>query len=291
MIHDMSPQQKAPAPVPLAEGFAAFGAVAVPDYYHSPSERFLVRNRSGRWLAHSLTSYKRILISRGLSPTPDKKKPEVMAETDVAILEVQNLRDVVRYGRLCGRNSGFYEDGSIRVLVTEDMSLIEPVPGENPTITAILNGLFMASETPEVGAAQIHTFLGWMQSSVVALRAGSRQQQQALVICGIRDCGKSFVQHQIITPSLAGRHADAARVFLRGNDFNGDLFEAEHLFLDDCTGSLAIRDRLAFGAILKAYTVGATVKGLHAKGRDAITLAPWWRISITCNDDPEAMMV
>jgi hypothetical protein len=171
------------------------------------------------------------------------------------------------------------------------MALIEPQPGEAPTIKAVLEGLFLESESEAVGNAQLHTFLGWLKSSVEALRAGRQQQQQALAICGVRDCGKSFIQHHIITPCLAGRAADAERYFLRGNDFNADLFAAEHLVLDDCRASTKIADRLAFAAKIKQHTVGATVASLHGKGKDAITVRPWWRISITCNDDPESLLV
>ena len=254
------------------------------DYFYSRNETYLVRDPEGRWLTLKADSYKRILKTlRGFLSTP---------EIDQEIVGVQMKNNVARYGPLCGRNSGFYleADGS-RHLVTVDMSLIDPQPGNYPTITAVINGLFRNSESEDVGNAQIHTLLGWLKSSVEALRAGRQQQQQALAICGVRDCGKSFVQHHIITPCLAGRAADAERYFLRGNDFNADLFEAEHLVLDDCRASIKIADRLAFAAKLKQFTVGATVASLHGKGKDAINVRPWWRISITCNDDPESLLV
>lgn len=262
---------------------------SVPDYYHSPSEKFLVKNQAGRWLPHSMGFYRRILASRGIKTKP--AQGEAMAEADHHILEVVNSFDVSGYGPLCGRNAGFIDEGGTRYLVTEDMDLIEQQKGTCPTIHAVLTGLFAKSETEEIGSAQTHVFLGWMKSSVEALRAGRRQQQQALAICGEADCGKSLAQHLIVTPCLAGRESDAYRAFLRGNDFNANLFKAEHLFLDDCQCSTSIKDRLAFGTILKTHTVGASVKGLHAKGRDEINISPWWRITITLNDSPEAMMI
>jgi len=267
----------------------ALEAEAVPDYYHPASEKFLVRNNSGRWLPHSAASFKRILASRGVRTKPAQGEP--LSEADLEILSIQDDFDVSAYGPLCGRNSGFIDEGGTRLLVTEDMRLIEPVKGKCPTIDSVLLGLFDQSESDEVGAAQLHTALGWLQSSARALRAGRRQQQQALAICGEADCGKSVFQHLIVTPCLAGREADAERAFLRGNDFNANLYKAEHLFLDDCQCSTSIKDRLAFGTILKTHTVGATTKGLHAKGRDEINVSPWWRITITLNDSPEAMMV
>lgn len=259
------------------------------DYFHAPTETFLVRNSAGRWLPFRQGSFKRLLVARGLSGKAGKG--DAMPETDIEIVRVQTENDVARYGPLCGRNSGFYEADGSRVLVTEDMRLIEPMPGKTPTIHAVIKGLLRDGETEETGLAQMHTFFGWLKSSAEALRAGRQQQQQALAICGVKDCGKSFVQHHIITPCLAGRSADAERYFLRGNDFNSDLFGAEHLTLDDCQASTAIRDRLQFAARLKGHTVGATVKSCHGKGRDAVTVRPWWRITITLNDDPESLLV
>lgn len=268
---------------------AALGEETVADYYHAPSERFLVRNPAGRWLPYGSSSYRRILAGRGVAVA--REKGVVLSEADHVMLDVQTNNDVSRYGPLCGRNAGFFDEGGIRHLVTEGMKLIEPVPGHTPTIHRILAGLLVNGEDADVGNAQIHSFLGWMKSSVVALRAGRPQQQQALAIAGPPDCGKSVLQHFLITPALAGRSADAHRYFLRDNDFNSELFAVEHLTLDDCAASTRISDRLAFGARLKGVAVGSAVKSCHGKGRDAVNLRPWWRLTITCNDDPEALMV
>ena len=262
---------------------------AVPDYYHSPSEKFLVMNQAGRWLAYSAGPFKRVLAGRGLPTKPISGEP--VSHADIEILQTQDNHDITGYGPLCGRNAGFIEERGTRYLVTENMDLIEPQKGTCPTIHAVLTGMFFTSETEEIGTAQMHVFFGWLKSSAAALRAGRRQQQQALAICGETGCFKSQLQHQIVTPCLAGREADAYRAFLRGNDFNSNLFKAEHLFLDDCQCSTSIKDRLAFGTILKTHTDGASVKGLHAKGRDEINISPWWRITISLNDAPEAMMI
>lgn len=268
---------------------AALNSETAPDYYHAPSERFLVRNPAGRWMPFAVTSYKRLLASRGVATS--REKGESMSEADHRILQTQLENDIARYGPLCGRDSGFYQENGIRHLVTENMRLIEPEMGDWPIIRAMIQGLLVSGEDKVIGLAQLHAFCGWLQSSVQALRAGRYQQQQALAITGPKDCGKSFIQHSLITPALAGRAVDAQRFFIRGNDFNGDLFNGEHLTLDDCAASTRIADRLAFGARLKGATVGAAVGALHAKGRDAVAIRPWWRVTITCNDDPEALCV
>ena len=266
----------------------ALGLDPVDDYFYPPSEIFLVKNPGGRWLPLRKKSYEKILISRGLNHRTDGQP---MSDVDLEIIRVMMENDLSRHGPLCGKNAGFFESDGIRILVTEDMNLIEPRKGSMLTIKAVLYGLFQQSENQETGLAQMHTFLAWLKSSAEALRAGRQQQQQALAICGPADCGKSFVQHNIITPCLAGRSADANRYFLKGNDFNSDLFKAEHLTLDDSVASTSIRDRIAFGQRIKEHTTGATVKGCHGKGLDQVHLRPWWRISITVNDDPEAMLV
>jgi hypothetical protein len=268
---------------------AALGIEDVPDYYYPQSERFLVRNPGGRWLPVSISSYKRILAGRGVNTA--RQKGETMSEADHVIEKTILENDIARYGPLCGRDSGFYIENGIRHLVTENRRLIEPQKGEWPIIDQFIGGLLLSQEDAATGHAQMHALFGWLQSSIQALRAGRYQQQQALAIAGPKDCGKSFIQHALITPCLAGRASNAERYFIRGNDFNGELFNAEHLTLDDCAASTAIRDRLAFGARLKGATVGASVGALHAKGKDAIAIRPWWRISITCNDDPEALCV
>jgi len=170
------------------------------------------------------------------------------------------------------------------------MQLPEPVKGGWSVLKQVLRGLLCINEEIEIGEAQFHTFCGWVKSSVEALREGREQQQQALAICGPAGCGKSLIQH-LITEMLAGRSAKAERYFNGKTDFNADLFAAEHLILEDNHVSTRITDRLKLGASLKEHCVGVTTASLHAKGRTAINIRPWWRVSITLNDDPEAMMI
>ena len=258
------------------------------DYYDSNASKFLICNDAGRWLPFSVADYKRHLRSRGLNVKPETG--ELLSEADEVILDVQNHRDVSFHGPICGRSAGpLFENGS-RVLVTEDMKLPEPVPGNCSTIKAVFEGLLMTKEELEIGRKQLHTVYGWLKSSVEALRAGKEQQQQALAMCGPAGCGKSLTQH-LLTEMLAGRSAKAERYFSGKTPFNADLFAAEHLILEDEHCSTRITDRLKLGASLKQHCVGATTASLHTKHKTAVNLPAWWRVSITLNDDPEAMMV
>lgn len=274
-------------PITLASLDEAAGQPPPTDYYNAISKAFLVKNTRGSWLAHDVTSYKRILRSRG-----HRSKPEgtALSEVEIQIMDVQNHRDVNYHGPICGRNAGFREENGNRFLVTEDMKIPDPIKGDFSTLSDVLQGLLAKNETHDIGEAQLNTFYGWLKSSVHALRQGREQQQQALAICGPAGAGKSLIQH-LITEMLAGRSAKAERYFNGKTDFNGDLFTAEHLILEDNHVSTRISDRLKLGSSLKEHCVGVTTASLHAKGQTAINIRPWWRVSITLNDDPEAMMI
>ncbi len=73
-------------------------------------------------------------------------------------------------------------------------------------------------------------------------------------------------------------------------DFNAELFGAEHLMIEDETPSTDIRSRRTLGTNIKAFAVNKS-QSCDAKGRQAITLSPFWRLSISLNDEPEDLMI
>jgi hypothetical protein len=72
--------------------------------------------------------------------------------------------------------------------------------------------------------------------------------------------------------------------------FNAELFGAEHLMIEDEAASTDLRARRKFGASIKDVTVNE-VQSCHAKNRQAISLRPLWRITISLNDEPENLMI
>jgi hypothetical protein len=271
-----------PQPITLA----SFGVE--PDYFEPQSCRYLVRTDSGHWLPLYEASYKRFLRADGVNAHPENGNP--LSDIDASVMDVQKNRHISHYGPICGRNAGLLEANGQRILVTEDLRLPEPAPGSWTNLRAVIEGLLGAGEDETTGRLQVATFHGWIKSSVQALRAGQIQQQQALAICGPPRCGKSFLQG-LITHMLGGRAAKAERYFSGKTPFNADLYGAEHLILEDEHCSTRIDCRLKLGASLKQHTVSTYLGSLHAKGRNAVNLPGWWRVSITLNDDPEAMMV
>jgi hypothetical protein len=72
--------------------------------------------------------------------------------------------------------------------------------------------------------------------------------------------------------------------------FNSNLAGTEHLRIGDENPHTDIRARRNFGAQLKNITVEESHQ-VEAKYRDALTLRPFWRLSISLNDEPENLMV
>jgi hypothetical protein len=263
----------------------ADNSVITGSYYDGERKEYLIKNRRSVWLSLGETAFKRHLKSAGISSKVEDG--QVLSGVDQQILDVQHDRDIQYSGRLCGKKEGFYTEGQTRFLVTDSYRLPETRPGEWPILNAIIGGL-LGNNTH--GQTQVEVFHGWMQIAQIALRAGRIQAAQALAIAGPVGCGKSLLQN-LITTCLGGRVAKPHRYMTGDTPFNGELFEAEHLMLEDEFMSRSIRDRLKLGAALKNFCVATRAQSCHRKGRQAITLPAWWRLSITLNDDPEAMLV
>jgi hypothetical protein len=89
---------------------------------------------------------------------------------------------------------------------------------------------------------------------------------------------------------MGGRSAKPFQFMTGGTQFNSELFHAEHLMIEDEAASFDYRVRVKMGASLKSFVVNEDQR-CHPKNRPALTLRPFWRLSITLNDDPESLMV
>jgi hypothetical protein len=255
-------------------------------YYDVSKKEYLVRNESGRWLSLADAQFKLRLRKRGI-PTR-KADDSLVSAGEQVMLQIQDYRDVQYSGALAGRKSGFYEENGVRLLVTSDPKLIAAVKGEWPTLKAFVTNLVSGGNEPW-GDRQLSTLFGWLKIAIQALRVGQFQPGQALTFAGPVNCGKSLLQSGI-TEILAGRSAKAA-LFLQGRtDFNSELFGAEHLVLEDEAASTSHQARAMLGSQIKAITVNR-VHPCHGKRRDIVNLCPWWRLSISCNDRPDKLLI
>lgn len=260
----------------------AVAAKAPESYYDQGKGTYLLLDGNNEWMALNETQFKRVLKAAGLSNRT--KEGETVSPQDQAILAVQRDRNVHLAGPLAGFESGYHCIGASRILVTTSPRIIEPKQGDWSLLRAVLEGLF--GESDEV---QVLHFLGWVKVAFEALRAGQTRPGQALVLCGPHNCGKSLLQN-LLTEILGGRAAKPYQAMTGGTAFNADLFGAEHLMVEDEQPSTEIRARRSFGSQIKAITVNEAQR-LHAKYRDGIILRPFWRLSVSLNDEPEALMV
>jgi hypothetical protein len=251
-------------------------------YFDAGRNCYWIRDDCGCWISLNETQFKRVLRMRGISPR--MLQGAHVSLLDLHLIETQQRANVHYAGALAGYATGVYDMGERRILVTESPRLIHPNPGEWPTFKTVIDGLLHDQECDQ----QPYLF-GWLKISYEALRAGERRPGQALVLAGEHDCGKSLLQN-LITLILGGRSARPYQYMSGLTPFNSDLFEAEHLMIEDEQASTDIRARRNFGAQLKNITV-VDWQRCHAKNRVAISLSPFWRLSVTVNDEPENLMV
>lgn len=254
-------------------------------YYHPDSSKFYVEIPSTGWLSQSVTQLKRRLKLAGIS---DKTVQDRL---------IQNIEDSrrIRYAApLAGKMAGYFVENNIPILVTESPRLIDPVKGDCKKLLQLISQLLTNDKSVPnssfLGLKQLLTFHYWLKAAVKALREGRHEQAQVLVLCGEAGSGKSLLQ-ALITEMLGGRAAKPERYMTSKTPFNAELFEAEHLMLEDeFTGTKKV-DRSKLGAEIKKMTVSTRLQSCHRKSRTAVNLPVFWRVTISLNDEPESLQM
>jgi energy-coupling factor transporter ATP-binding protein EcfA2 len=271
--------------MPIAE------ALPSPEAFYDPAvsgKCFYIRNTRNSFIPITGADFKRYLKKRGFAHETSDAEP--LSEVDRMIDDVQTGKDVEYAGPLAGHSAGEYQMQHRRVLVTEGPRMIEPVPGPWDTLEALLRGLLIPEhDDAQVGESQLWVLYSWLKVGLTALRAGKRRPGQVLVIAGPPACGKSLLQN-MLTKLFGGRSAKPYQYLSGGTQFNSELFHAEHLMIEDETASFELRVRRQLGANLKGFVVNQSQR-CHPKNRQALTLYPFWRVSITLNDEAENLMV
>ena len=255
-------------------------------YWLEGSDKFFRRSPDGsRFLQVGVADLRRRFKRDGLSSRP--AEGETCSKLDRLIVAVQDNRIVDWSGNVAGFKAGVYPMHGRSVLVKESPKVPVPVPGDWSFICEFLRSRL---DVPEFGSRQLFSFMAWCKFAFEALASGNHQSGPALALCGPSDCGKSRIQHNIITPLLGGRDADPSAFLLGKTEFNSELIGAEHHLIEDMASALDTAARAFFGEQVKKAVVGDIMRG-HAKGRDAVTLSAFRRLSISMNDNPERMRV
>lgn len=254
-------------------------ALPLPEIYFSPLGGYYRRESRGNFIPVNEGQAKSWLKEQGYSDRDDK---DGVSEIASVLLRVQNKQNIDFAGGLAGHTAGYYSMNGAPILVTNSPKLLERRPGEWPTLQHLLEGMFRDAEHD-----QLAYFNGWLKMAVEAVYGGNWQPSQVLVLAGPVESCKSLLQ-QIITEALGGRAAFAHNYFSGGSNFNGELFQAEHLMIEDEAECANLHERRSLGARLKQVAVNRK-HYCHAKNRQPLSLEPIWRLSISLNDDPERL--
>jgi hypothetical protein len=252
------------------------------DAFYDPARKaYWIANNRGEFIEVNESALCLHLEKAGFTRAAEKGSLSLAQER---LIEIQRELDVVYAGPLAGHAVGLQEMCGQRVLVTRAAKLVRTCSGACPNIDALLSGLLADPEYDQVSYV-----LGWLKVAYEALAEGKLRHGQMLALAGPKDCGKSLLQN-LITEVLGGRAAKPYRYMCGGTEFNGDLFCAEHLMIEDEVALTDIRARRHFGSRIKDFTVN-TVQSCHGKNRQAISLKPFWRVSISLNDEPENLLI
>lgn len=252
-------------------------------YYDSGRKEYLYKNQR-KWLSLDEGKFKMNLIDLGYKKS--KPRLEKTSELERKILDIREHSDVDYVGGLAGYKAGFYQLGDQRLLITHGPKIVYPVAGNCDLIMQIIDNLLNDEE--EESGQQLLFFLCWLKIAYESLLNGSFRPGQVIVFAGTHGCGKSLVQ-KIITEILGGRSARPYKYMTEQTEFNGDLFGAEHLVIEDEVASTDIRSRRAFGSKIKEMAANEGIK-CRAMHREGIELKPFWRVSISVNDEPENLL-
>lgn len=277
-------------------------------FWQNGSDRYFVRGPGRDWLELSGSQLKLRLAADGYWTTPMAAKKEpglapvdyMVSQVDQILLWARERRTVDYAMDVAGYGDGMHLMGPTRVLVRRGPRLIEPREGNWDTIAQLLEGMLVGlseSHGPEEEGVreqeftdQRPYFLAWLKVAYQALVAGERRPGQALILAGPAGCGKGRLQHFLVTPLLGGRSADPGGFMFGRTDFNSELFGSEHLMMEDPATSDKRDDRMFFGEMIKQFAVN-DVHRFHPKGKEAVTLSPFWRLTVSLNDDPDKIIV
>lgn len=237
------------------------------------------QNTRHEWVSYTEASIRRMLRHCEAFATDDKNLQLHLIEKE--LIMIQTEKDVVYAGPIAGYKAGIHTICGQRVLVTSGPKMLTPKAGDWQFLKKFFEDLLGDAE---------RRFYAWMKSALRSFYAGpSFRPGQALAIAGPAGCGKSLLQN-LITEMLGGRSAKPYRYLTGDTAFNSDLLKCEHLMIEDEAASYDVRVRRTFGSQIKNMLVNE-VQSLHPKGKDALSVSPFWRITITVNDEPENLMV
>jgi len=249
-------------------------------WYDPTNGCYWMQNGRGEWQKTNETHLKRFLSERTYRAVSQGEGKRSMIENH--LIELQLNHDVAYAGPLAGWRTGMHDICGNRVLVTREGRPIKPTSGKWDALREFLETLLPDGQS-------IH-LLAWIKASCQSMRSGAPYRPgQALAIAGPAGCGKSLLQN-LITEIFGGRSCKPYKFIQGRTDFNAEHLGCEHLMIEDEQASTQIGMRRDMGAAIKAMIVNET-QVCYRKNKEPVMLMPFWRMSISLNDEAENLMV
>ena len=251
-------------------------------YYDIARKEYLVADARGRWMGQNEAQFRRRCKMRGISTRAGDNV--LHSAFDAYVTELQDQHGVDFVGPLAGHPAGLHSYEGRRLLITTGPTLLKPVPGDWSMLHQVFENVL--GDTAE---DQLTFWHGWVRTTIDALYARQHKPGQAVVLIGPAEGGKSLLQ-DLATVMFGNREAKPYRYMTGIANFNGEMVGAEHLRIGDENPHTDIRARRTFGAQIKNIVVEATQR-IESKYYEAMILKPFWRLTISLNDEPENLMI
>lgn len=256
-------------------------------------DTFVMRGKDGRWATwpmQATVDKMRSLPNRMVAIKA--REGEMLSEVKQVFLHTREERCLDEVlPALPGYQDGVHVlDSGERVLVKSSPRMLEPKVGEWPRIRALIHG--QLDESTAGGVDQTPWFHSWCKVSLESLMRGQPghwRAGHAMILTGPAGCGKNRLQEQVITGLLGGRFADPAKFLYESDEFNGDVFAAEHLMLCEVpVPSQRTVDRTSLAEKIK-QVVANPAQRMRLMRTEPCTVSPYWRLTISVNDDPDKL--
>ena len=254
-----------------------------PAWYMSQSDKFYLQNDGGNYTDYNKANLRLILRKRGLRNRALDDENMSQIDSYMTDLLYQNVVDYS--GPLAGYKRGCYQFNERRVLVTRSPHIIKANPSvEFPMIRNIIDQMFNGEDIDQ----RLYIY-GWLKIGRECLLKSNPIPGHALVLAGPRNAGKNLIQ-DLATKIMGGRMARPYRYMIGKSEFNSELFHAEHLMIADEVPFSDMQSRRIFGSKIKDFCVNSS-QSCHGKHKEALTLNPLWRLSISVNEEPENLVM
>ncbi|MDR1233102.1 MAG: hypothetical protein LBJ75_02475 [Puniceicoccales bacterium] len=203
----------------------------------------------------------------------------------------ENRRCEGTFQSLAGYLAGIHAIGSLKILVKNNLSLMNPEKRPFDTLMALFSHVF-GNDEPYY---QLDRFLTWLQHAylgayeiyVKGKNVGKVSSTGlALILCGKSQVGKTYIAG-LITKIFGGVLGQPFRSMTGKTEFNSDCAKAIHLSIDDQTGTRTYEQRKEHGQNLKAMLSGSA-QWIQAKHVDAFTAPLYQRITYSFNSDRDS---